>query len=675
MRRWLLVGVLFLATQVARGDGPQDNIPENVRRIPKLGIEVADSVRQELTTELAQLDALIQPLRQSEQPNIRDLVPDVLIFWQAVHDALTYQEFFVEKELDVARDLLREGRERAEQLSRGEAPWTTATGLVVRGYESRIDGSVQPYGLVIPSGYASVGTQPVRLDLWFHGRGETLSEVSFLDQRRKQVGTFAPPDAIVLHPYGRYSNANKFAGEIDVLEALASVQSRYRIDEERIVVRGFSMGGASTWQLAVHYPGRWAAANPGAGFSETPEFLRTFQNETLRPTWWEQKLWHLYDCTDWAGNLRHCPTVAYSGELDKQKQAADIMAQALGPHGLELVHVVGPETGHKYHPDSAREVERRITALARLGRERVPTDVDFTTYTLRYHQLAWLSIEGLDEHWAAARVKGRLGAEAIRLDTSNVQALSLVFEPGEFSPPRLPRLEIRDQPDQPPQVLLPRDLPPRRTDRSWRVDLHRDGDRWVLGNLPDNVLRKRPGLQGPIDDAFMDAFLFVRPTGKCQHPDIEAWTHSELQRAVEHWRRHFRGHPRIKDDRDVTDEDLATRNIVLWGDAAANQLLARMVERLPIVGQRDALRLGDQSFDAAHHVPILIYPNPLNPDRYVVLNSSFTFRDYAYLNNARQVPMLPDWAVVDVRTPANSVWPGKVVTAGFFDERWRLKAE
>jgi len=32
------------------------------------------------------------------------------------------------------------------------------------------------------------------------------------------------------------------------------------------VVRGFSMGGAACWNFAVHYPGLWAAAAPGALF-------------------------------------------------------------------------------------------------------------------------------------------------------------------------------------------------------------------------------------------------------------------------------------------------------------------------------------------------------------------------------------------------------------------------
>lgn len=68
----------------------------------------------------------------------------------------------------------------------------------------------------------------------------------------------------------------------------------------------------------------------------------------------------------------------------------------------------------------------------------------------------------------------------------------------------------------------------------------------------------------------------------------------------------------------------------------------------------------------------MIYPNPLNPKRYVVLNSGFTFRELDYLNNARQTPKLPDYAVIDVNVPADARHPGSVVDAGFFGERWEL---
>jgi hypothetical protein len=62
------------------------------------------------------------------------------------------------------------------------------------------------------------------LDLWCHGRGEKLSELSFLSQRSTSPGEFTPPGAIVLHLYGRYCNANKFAGEVDAFEAMADVK-------------------------------------------------------------------------------------------------------------------------------------------------------------------------------------------------------------------------------------------------------------------------------------------------------------------------------------------------------------------------------------------------------------------------------------------------------------------
>ncbi|MBX6314281.1 MAG: prolyl oligopeptidase family serine peptidase [Isosphaeraceae bacterium] len=669
MRLRLLTPLLILGLTAApaRADGPADNRPDAVRQVPKPGIELDPKDREALEAGLRDLGAAIERLQAVREEATRELLPDVQIFHKAVHDALTYREFFAREDIARAKDLLKEGRERAEQLARGEAPWAAQTGLVVRGYRSRIDGSVQPYGLVVPVSYAPKGSGGYRLDLWFHGRGETLSEVNFLAERRRQPGQFTPPDTIVLHPYGRFCNANKFAGEVDVLEALDSVRRRYRIDEDRIAVRGFSMGGAACWQFAVHYADRWFAANPGAGFAETPRFLQVFQKETLQPTWYERKLWHLYDCTDVAVNLAQCPTVAYSGELDLQKQAADVMAEALAAEGIELVHILGPGTKHAYHPEAKHEVERRLASLAAKGRQRVPRSVRFDTYTLRYNRMNWVTVDALGEHWEKARVRAHVrGDSGIAVETANVQALTLEFPPG-WCPFDL---------SQPVEVAIdgatldgPRPL----SDRSWRLALHREGRTWKPGPLPEDRPRKRHGLQGPIDDAFMDTFLFVRPTGQSPHDRVAGWVQAELDRAVVRWRRQFRGEALIKEDTEVTDEEIARANLVLWGDPASNAIMRRIADKLPIRWEKDRIAVGDRSFDAATHALILIAPNPLNPKRYVVLNSGFTYREYDDLNNARQVPRLPDWAVVDVRTPPSSRFPGQVVTADFFDENWTLK--
>jgi hypothetical protein len=255
----------------------------------------------------------------------------------------------------------------------------------------------------------------------------------------------------------------------------------------------------------------------------------------------------------------------------------------------------------------------------------------------------------------------------LQIQAENVRALSLDFAPGECRlDPQAPFVRINGQ-----SLKLPV-----RSDRSLAVQLVRDGIRWTLrdGKLRDDhgELVKRHDLQGPIDDAFMDSFTFVRPTGKAANEDVGAWAKSELDRAIVQWRQVFRGEARVKDDTMIAEEDIANSNLVLFGDPSSNAMLAKIADKLPIVWTAEAITAGERKFDAKHHALIAIYPNPINPKRYVVLNSGFTFREYAQLNNARQVPMLPDWAVVDLRTPPGSQWPGKIADADFFGEKWEL---
>ena len=664
--RWLLGLLVIVGASSLFAHAPGDKVIEKIPPVPPLGVKIPDGDRQELESGVAALGKEIAELRTAldKKPALLELLPDVQIFHNAVRYALAHDEFYNVKEADVARKFLAQGLERAKLLREGKSPWTAQTGLVVRGYLSKIDGSVQPYGLVVPAAYQPKEPGKFRLDVWCHGRGEKLSELSFLNGRQNSPGEFVPAHAFVLHLYGRYCCANKFAGEIDCLEALAHVEKNYPIDEYRRVIRGFSMGGAACWQFAVHYPSLWCAAAPGAGFSETADFLKVFQNEIVKPTDYEQKLWRMYDCTEYAGNLFNLPTVAYSGEKDKQKQAADMMATAMSKEGLTLVHLIGPGMGHAYHPETKKEINRRIDRLAERGRDLVPNRVKFTTFTLRYNRSFWVRIDGLAKHWERADVDATATAEAVEIHTKNVTALTLEFDAGDcpLDPTDKPKVTIDDEELEGAPIL---------SDKSWKTHFRKKGDSWEAIEKPDDTgLAKRPGLQGPIDDAFMDSFLVVKPTGKPLYEKTGAWADAEMKRSIDHWRKQFRGEARVKKDEEVTPEDISQHNLILWGDPSSNKVLKLIADKLPIKWGQKGVEVNRDAFAAGEHMPILIYPNPLNPKRYVVLNSGFTFRDYDYLNNARQVSKLPDYALIDVRTPPSSRSPGKVVKAGFFDEKW-----
>ncbi len=616
--------------------------------LPPPGIVIPAEERQQLEAGLVRLREAMTPLKASPYYS------DIAVIERAVASALQYNEFYLPAEFARAQDLLAYAMDRAESLAAGRAPWTRATGLVPLGYLSKLDDSLQPYGLVVPPSYSADSPRKWRLDIWLHGRGDTLSELAFLWQRLNNAGEFAPRDTIVLHLYGRYCNASKFAGEVDMLEALADVKRRYAIDENRILVRGFSMGGASTWHLGAHFANLFAVAAPGAGFAETTQYQKMTPEAVKALPIWERQLLHWYDATDYAANFYQLPLVAYSGELDKQMQAALIMGKALEGEGLALTHVIGPKTEHKYHPDSKVEISKRVDALAERGRQAVPRKLRLVTYTLRYHEMRWLSVQGLESHWDRARVEAEIREPGfLTVRTENVKAFRLQFGPGEypFEPETKPTVTINGTP-----IRVPRGAA---TDLSWSAEFHREGIQWVAG--PSKAtLAKRPGLQGPIDDAFLSRFLFVRPTGQARDPKLGAWAAGEMERAMKRWRGIFRGEVRVKDDTQVTDADMAESNLILWGDAGSNQVIARVSDKLPLKAEPG-------------QAVVMVYPNPLAPARYVVLNSGFTFREDSDGTNSRQIPVLPDWAVVDLSTPPDRHWPGKVLKAGFFDEEWKLK--
>ena len=62
-------------------------------------------------------------------------------------------------------------------------------------------------------------------------------------------------------------------------------ENRVDISAQRILLRGFSMGGEGAWHIALHYPDRFAAAEIGAGtWSRRSQMsgLQPYQYATLK---------------------------------------------------------------------------------------------------------------------------------------------------------------------------------------------------------------------------------------------------------------------------------------------------------------------------------------------------------------------------------------------------------
>jgi hypothetical protein len=663
-----------------------------IKLIPQPGVAIPDADRAELTAGVAALGQEIDALRTSlkGKPELLALLPDVMIFHKSVDWALRYNEFFNVKQVALAKQQLTLGKQRAAELKDGKPSWISATGLVPRGYISKIDGSVQPYGMVIPEDWKPGEKEGRRLDFWAHGRGETLSELDFINQRLTSKGEFTPPGAFTLHLYGRYCCANKFAGEVDLFEALENAKKTYNIDSNKLVIRGFSMGGAAVWQFGTHFADKFAVVQPGAGFAETREFNKVYADGKTPPTWWEEVLYRWYDATDIVANLANTTTVAYSGEIDGQKQAADIMiryarkdagnanppvavlnkvepgdgsplaaeAKVTGTApDVAFFHVIGPGVPHKIKPEAKPEVET-VVAAGIAKHEPVPKKVRFATYSLIYPKMEWITVLGLERQWERAEVTAEVVADGTtKISTKNVSTIEV-----NGSPATKPTVVIDGQ----SLTALP-------SKSTLGAVFHKENGKWATGPLAVKAIlgTKNPTLCGPIDHAFMSSFVFVKPTGKPLNDKVGAWVASEFEHATGFWRKVFRGETPVKNDTAITDADIQNSNLILWGDPSSNAVLKKIAAQLPVKWDAKNLVFAGQTYDATHTAPVLIFPNPLNPTKYIVLNSGPTFREDALLNNSQQIPKLPDWALVDINTPADGKWPGAVLDAGFFDEQWK----
>lgn len=607
------------------------------RRIPPAGKPISTEASAKLKKDLAAL--------RGEAAKFQDnpLFPDVEIYLKAVDLALEFGEFYKPKDdVPKAERALATARVRLDDLLGAQSPWELQRGLVVRGYRSTIDGSAQPYGLEIPE-KLNLSGKPVPLYVWLHGRGDKVTDLHFLDQRSKRNWQFKGllEDGIVLHPFGRQCIGYKSAGEIDVIDVVDHVIANYNVDPNRIALMGFSMGGAGAWHLGAHYAGKWAVVHAGAGFVDVKRYQKLGPDQL--PSAVEHSLWGLYDVPNYGRTLLNIPVVAYSGENDKQKDAADYMEAVLKANGHKLDHFIGPGMGHKYHPETIKEVAAFIVKALSKPRNPTPPSLHLQTRTLRYNKYAWIEITGLDKHWTDSRVDAAFASrDYLRLSTRNVTSLRI-----NRSLPSGCRIHIDGS-----SLTLP--------DAQPRITLRRTGKRWAITTKALSQPAKSPQLQGPIDDAFLAPFLVVTPSGTSKDPALDKWVDFELEHFKTRWRALFRGNLRLKSDSAVTAQDAKQYNLVMFGTPESNKLVADALAQMPLDWPADPNR-----------VLLSIYPNPAAPGRYLVLNSGPTFREGHDRTNSLQNPKLGDWAIIDLSEPPGPERPGKIVKTGLFDEEWQ----
>jgi hypothetical protein len=274
---------------------------------------------------------------------------------------------------------------------------------------------------------------------------------------------------------------------------------------------------------------------------------------------------------------------------------------------------------------------------------------------------------GLDRHYERVLVDAEKSDVGLVVRTTNVRTLRLTVGVAEPIALTIDGQKLEAKP-----VLTREGVP--------QLYLEKRNDRWSVV-LPQKLLtdrnrrpQKMPGLHGPIDDAFTGNFVCVRGTGQPWIPAVQKYADADLQRFREEWHKFFRADLPIKDDVAIGEEDIAGRNLILFGDPGSNSLIAQVLDGLPLAWTKERVTLGGKTYAADTHVPALVYPSPLNAGRYVVLNSGHTFHAADFRGtNALLYPRLGDYAIL--KPAADKEPAAEVITSGLFDDFWQLGKE
>ena len=627
--------------------------------------------------------AELQPLRDKlaafrKAANVSpDRWADAEIFVKGVIWALDFGPVADDRSRGLVKYGLKRARERINALTAGRQPWADRRGRSVRGFISAVDDSAQPYCVIIPKEYDPA--KPMRLHVVLHGSTPAtgIGELLFLeasDGGDTGVPTVPASPYIELAPMGRLGeNSYRFEGETDVDEAIEAVCRDYNIDRSRIVLRGHSLGGVGTWQLGLRRPDRYVAIGPGSGPVDTLQFSNSPWEhfERLAPlTPWQETMLHLVDAIDYAANAGMVPVVAVMGDKDPYFSSHLLIEKAFAKEGIPFSAMVDHGAGHGITQEVFQKHIKRLDEIAICGSEPFPKHVRFVTWTLKFSRCRWIEVLGLEEHYKRAEIDARVDSDGT----------VTVAEPRNITRFAISPPAVSGKDDSVTIAGARMEIPVQKSDGAHPLVFEKKDRSWICrGVLESNTLTgKRPGLQGPIDDAFARPFLCVRGTGKAWNPAIANWADANLRRFADEWRRHYQGYLPVKNDTEVTEVDLRSSNLILFGDPGSNFWISKVLPHLPIKWTRDTLQLGAEKQGAGDHAVELIYPNPLPgaEGHYVVLNSGHTYHAAELRFSYMVFPRLGDWAVMKVgdntaKMPVPTV-AESVVKSGFFDESWAV---
>jgi predicted esterase len=482
-------------------------------------------------------------------------------------------------------------------------------GPQVLTFHSDVDDTEQPYGLYIPRNFDENKKYPLvimlhgagsnhRLSLRrvfgkSNGPGETDVETSRVFPQFRDV------DYIVASPFARGTMGYQGVAEKDVMDVLADVKKRFRIDEDRTYLTGLSMGGGGTLWIGLTRPDIWAAIAPvcPAPPAGTEELAGNALNY---PAWFHH------------GDKDQAVPVAVSRDWTKKLKDLESTVE----------YTEYPGVNHNSW-ENAYANGQIFDWFSKFKRNPFPDRVRYATHQYKYNKAYWVNIDNVIPGVLAEIDVKFTGPNTLDIKTAHLTAFTLnlaghpQYKPGQPLTVTIDGKKIKAQ---------------AADNVSFNMVKGKKGSEWVNARFEPSATSKKAGAEGPIGAAMSDRHVYVY--GTAGNPsEEELKKRREIAETAANWavyRGEFLGRimvfPRVLADKDVRPSDFDAANLVLFGTKETNTLIDKFSASLPLELNASAVETHG-----------LVYVVPVN-NHYVVVNSGLPWWTSTKLGQGRFVP-------------------------------------
>jgi hypothetical protein len=336
------------------------------------------------------------------------------------------------------------------------------------------------------------------------------------------------------------------------------LRNKISLDEDRVYISGECGNAIPVMALALNYPDRWAECRAALGNSYC--YL--------------------------AGNALNLPFIFVRGiHLHPENHYA-------GSYDFVVKYFRYFGCG-RFQSDYSDDVTQiRGVFLPGVVREKSPKRVLYTIESLHNPRAYWVKIDGREDENLLATVDASVEGQTIFVKTRNVEAYSL---------------DIAQSPACPNQP----------------VEIIENGK--SLGFVTSRIFTKKPTayttsayvkncrLCGPVSDAFREPYAVVY--GKSPGNEEFSKTLKDVATLLANGGLCF-------DDANVPGQLTDSHNLILVGTPESNVWLSKICKYLPVQIKDNYLVADGGPYKGRDIGFILIYPNPINPEKYVVVFSA-----------------------------------------------------